>query len=116
MALLRRTFEPRIPQRVRINLNATTPDGLIRIGGSHFRRAVRPGDLVRIYEPVDEIEGLAHVAQVNSRTGLVYLEVIWESLRDLEALHLNPPVEPSNSPVRSLVPAGHPQVLYAELV
>ncbi len=83
-----RHFTPPLPPSVRVNLNALTEDGLVRVDEADFDRPVRAGSLVRIFEPVDEIEGFAKVARVNDRTGLIYLEVFWESLRDLEPIHM----------------------------
>jgi hypothetical protein len=83
-----RHFTPPLPPSVRVNLNAITGDGLVRVSGADFDRPVAAGSLVRIFEPVDEIEGFAKVARVNDGTGLMYLEVFWESLRDLEPIHL----------------------------
>jgi hypothetical protein len=73
---------------VRVNLNAITRDGLVWVDGADFDRPIRTGWVVRIFEPVDEIEGYATVARVNDRTGLVYLDVAWESVRDLEPIHI----------------------------
>jgi hypothetical protein len=83
-----RHVTPALPPSVRVNLNAITEDGLVRVDRADFDRPVRSGSLVRIFEPVDEIEGFAKVARLNDRTGLVYLEVYWESLRDLEPIHM----------------------------
>jgi hypothetical protein len=83
-----RHFTPPPPPSVRVNLNAISEDGLVRVDGADFDRPVTAGSLVRIFEPVDEIEGYATVARVNDRTGLMYLDVVWESLRDLESIHV----------------------------
>lgn len=75
-------FTPRRPQRVRVNLNAITEDGLVRVRAARFARPPRPGMRVEIFEPVDGIEGSARVARVNERTSLVYLDVAWDTLHD----------------------------------
>jgi len=76
------TFTPRRGQRVRVNLNAVTADGLIRVRTTRFTRPPRPGMQVVIFEPVDGIEGSARVVRVNERTSLVYLDVAWDTLHD----------------------------------
>jgi len=81
-------FMPPPPPSVRVNLNAISEDGFVRVDRADFDRPVRAGSLVRVFEPVDEIEGFARVARVNDRTGLVYLDIAWESLRDLEPIHV----------------------------
>ena len=88
MAFLTRVFTPPTTERIPVNLNAITHDGLIRIRASRFPHGVAVGDLVSISEPEEEVEGLAHVAEVNESTGLVYLDVVWESLRDTEVAHV----------------------------
>lgn len=98
-----RHLTPAPPPSVRVNLNAITADGLVRVDGADFDRPVRAGWLVRIFEPVDEIEGHATVARVNDRTGLVYLDIIWESLHDLEPIHVTRASDPQAVPaVRSV--------------
>ena len=108
-----RHLTPASPPSVRVNLNAITADGLVRVDGADFDRPVEAGWLVRIFEPVDEIEGYATVARVNDQSGLVYLDVAWESLRDLEPIHMmtRVPVEAdSASPperIRRILQPGH---------
>jgi hypothetical protein len=99
-------FVPRQPQRVKVNLNALTREGFIRVRSSHFNRPPRVGSRVTIYEPDEEVEGDARVARFNPRTGLVYLEVAWESLHDIELAHVtvlggDPSAPPASRP-RSL--------------
>jgi hypothetical protein len=108
-----RHLTPVPPPSVRVNLNAITADGLVRVDGADFDRPVEVGWLVRIFEPVDEIEGHATVARVNDRTGLVYLDVAGESLRDLEPMHMTrvsdveaiPAVPPERT--RRILQPGH---------
>lgn len=82
-------FTPNPPLQVEVNLNAITEDGLIRVDGTDFRVHPQVSSLVVVVEPEDEVRGLARVARVNERTNLVYLDIIWESLHDLESsLHM----------------------------
>jgi hypothetical protein len=113
MAAFVRHFMPRLPQRVRVNLNAITEDGLVRIRRTHFEQPVRPGSLVRIVEPVDEIEGFATVARVNAQTGLVYLDVAWDSLRDSAPLHLTCALDAAAATARPPQRIGEPRLLAA---
>lgn len=87
-AILRLSFTPQPLQRVRVNLNAITEDGLVRIRADRFQRPPRPGMHVVVFEPTDEIEGFAMVTCVNDRTGLAYLDVAWDSLRDASPLQM----------------------------
>ncbi len=75
---------PQARQRVRVNFNAITPEGFVRVRAAHFKRPAKVGSLVEVFEPTDEIEGFARIAKTNANTGLVYLDVSWESLRDLD--------------------------------
>ncbi len=81
------TFAPPALNRVPVNFNAITEDGLVRVRRSRFPHRLRVGGLVLVFEPDDEIEGFATVARINDRAGLVYLDVAWDSLRDLEVAH-----------------------------
>jgi hypothetical protein len=71
------------PPRVQVNLNAITHDGLIRVKGSRASEPVTVGQLVEIFEPAGEVEGTAKVARINEKTDLIYLDVRWNTLRDL---------------------------------
>jgi hypothetical protein len=71
------------PRRVRVNLNAVSGDGFIRVRTSRADGPVEVGQLVEIFEPNDEIEGIAKVARISDRTGLMYLDVKWDTLHDL---------------------------------
>lgn len=75
-----------MPRRVHVNLNAITEDGLIRVRESRADGPVERGQLVEIYEPTDEIEGIARVVRINPRTHLMYLDVNWESIHDLTGI------------------------------
>jgi hypothetical protein len=103
-----RHLTPPPPPNVRVNLNAISGDGLVRVESTDFDRPVRIGSLVRIFEPVDEIEGYATVSRVNSRTGLIYLDVVWESLRDLEPIHVTSTFDAEAVPATSLPHIGPP--------
>jgi hypothetical protein len=83
MAAFMNFIRPQPPRRVHINLNAITADGLIRVRRSRADGPVAQGQLVEIFEPTDEIEGIARVARVNDETGLIYLDVEWGTLHDL---------------------------------
>jgi len=104
-----RHFVPRLPPSVRVNLNAITEDGLVRVAEADFDRPVRVGSLVRVFEPVDEIEGYARVAQVNDRTGLAYLDIVWESLRDLEPIHVTTVMDVEAVPATPPLHIGWPR-------
>lgn len=81
--LTNRFFSPPRPQRVEVNLNAISSDGLVRVRSTHFARPPLVGERVAVFEPTDEVEGTATVARISDRTGLVYLDVAWEALHDL---------------------------------
>lgn len=105
-------FAPSL-QRVHVDLNAITAEGLIRVRYSRFQAHVRCGEVIQIYEPIDGVEGLAHVARINERTGLVYLDIEWQTLRDLEPLHAIEVVNPGGMPPAPVVPAGRPRIAFA---
>jgi hypothetical protein len=75
-------FVPEPLQRVPVDLNALTRDGLIRVRLSRFQVMPRVGDHVTIYEVDEEIEGEARVARVEPQIQLAFLDVAWESLHD----------------------------------
>ncbi len=78
-------FVPLKPSRVRINLNAVTADGTLRVGFEDIEGGpLRTRALVEVHEPEDEVTGIAYVARVNEKAKLAYLEVVWSSLHDLE--------------------------------
>lgn len=89
----------RPPSQVKINLNAISGDGLVRVRTARADGPVEVGQLVRIVEPTDEIEGIAKVARINHDTGLMYLDVRWNSLRDLPPLVRAQAVEQGFSPI-----------------
>jgi hypothetical protein len=107
MATILKFLNPGRPQRLRVNLNAVSADGAIRARASDFVRLPRIGAAVLIFEPTDEIEGSATVARLNDRTGLVYLDVAWESLRDTPpAISHSAKAAASPSPARRRRGAG----------
>ncbi|WP_328494952.1 hypothetical protein OHS59_21000 [Streptomyces sp. NBC_00414] len=105
LALFLNIFAPPTLNRAAVNFNALTEDGCIRIRHSHFPHPIKVGSLVRVFEPDDEIEGFATVARINERTGLVYLNVAWDSLRDLEIAHTEEAQDVDAGPTTSPQPA-----------
>jgi hypothetical protein len=94
------SFRPQPIRRVRVNLNAITTGGSIRVRASHADGPVKAGQLVQIFEPSDEIEGIAKVLSVNLATGLMYLDVQWDTLHDLPAPLESHAVQLGVSPVK----------------
>lgn len=112
MAAFIRSIMPQPMRRVRVNLNAINADGFIRVRASHADGSVVNGQLVQIFEPTDEIEGLAKVVNINPATGLMYLDVQWDTLRDLppalesRVTQLGTGLVTDRSPMTWLRPAG----------
>jgi len=75
-------FVPEPLQRVQVDLNALTRDGLIRVRFARFHEVPHVGEHVTIYEVDEEIEGEARVARVEPQIQLAYLDVAWESIHD----------------------------------
>lgn len=67
---------------VNVDLNAVTPDGQLLVRVSDFSRYPVQGALVGVLETGQELKGVAHVARVSDSSGLVYLDLDWESLQD----------------------------------
>ncbi|WP_216588042.1 hypothetical protein [Streptomyces brasiliscabiei] len=100
------TFALPALNRVSVNFNALTEDGLVRVRRSRFPHKIRVGGLVQVFEPDDEIEGFATVARINERAGLVYLDVAWDSLRDIEIAHTEEVPDVDAGPTTSPPPAS----------
>ena len=69
---------PRVP----IDLNDRSHGGLTRARLADASAPVGAGDAVVACEPEEGVVALAHVRQVDSDKGLIFLEVDWASLRD----------------------------------
>ncbi|WP_156212724.1 hypothetical protein [Lentzea aerocolonigenes] len=102
-------FKVRPLPRVRANFNALTQDGLIRVRVADFSVLPQQGARVLVFEPDDEVEGFARVSHINANTGLAYLDVAWDTLKDTEVVEVVdtcPAPEHQGSVVRNSQPYG----------
>lgn len=76
--------------RVDINLNAITGDLLVRVALHHFPEPPAAGLEFTAFDPDDDVEGPARVVAINERSGLAYIAVEWDRLRDMQPVNAAP--------------------------
>ena len=76
--------------RVKIDLNVRDANGLTRTRLKNASAPLHKGEIVTAYESEDQVQALAMVDRVDTRTGYAFLLVNWESICDDDGSEVMP--------------------------